>query len=329
MSVSYRETAIHAARVAERRPMIVGLGAIGSWVARWLEANGISFTAYDDDVVSLKNVGAGAFALSDVGTLKASAIGSGCYSFRWDETRANSRSSVWFACADHGATRRQMAEYARLYDTPMYCAKANGADFQIWPVRDADERADFIAFDEAAEANPVRVPCGHSSVGRVASIGAAAALLSAWLKIDVTPDEVEKSYGVAFDPAIGHILPKRWEANREKAELDAHEAARQAFDKSIDALRAASDEMATQDLQQMRRERRERRRRLRTSIHARAIVILDEGGAMETAARVAVLDQTPQRPLERIAQAEANIAAREIEAALSVPETIRIEQVSA
>jgi hypothetical protein len=277
----------------------------------------------------MKNVGAGAFALSDVGTLKASAIGTGCYSFRWDETRANGRSSVWLACADHGATRRQMAEYARLYDTPMYCAKANGAEFQIWSIRDAHERADFQAFDEAAEADPVRVPCGHSSVGRVASIGAAAALLSAWLKIDVTPDEVEKSYGVAFDPAIGHILPKRWEANREKAEADAHEAARQAFEKSIDAMRAASDEMASQDLQQMRDERRERRRRLRTSIHMRAVVMLDGGATAASASRAAVLDQTPRRPLEHIVQAETNIAAREIEAALSVPETIRIEQVSA
>lgn len=307
-------------------PVLIGLGAIGSWVARWLMANGIRFAGYDDDTVSLKNVDAGAFSLDDVGRRKALVL-SGCSTLRWTTERTDASTPALLVCADHGPTRRDAAVHAREIDARFICAKANGGLWQVWDLRsDGCSLDDFLAFDESAEANPVPVPCGDSSVGRIASLGAAAELLSVWSGLEITPDEVEASYGVTYDPAAGHAMRSEWGRRRAKAEAEAEKAARAAFDARISELREQSDGEAIAALNKLRSERAFRRRVHRATIHMRAITSLDAGSSVDSAARNAV---TPtgtgrKRPLCDLAETEARIRAEAEAKSIYIPTSVEI-----
>ena len=311
-------------------PVLIGLGAIGSWVARWLVANGIVFSGYDDDTVSLKNVDAGAFSLDDVGVPKSRAISPAhCYTQRWSAS-VRRPAPAFMVCADDGPTRRDAAVYAREVDAHFICAKANGGLWQVWDLRGGGFSIDdFIAFDEAAEDDPVPVPCGDSSVGRVASIGAAAELLSAWSGLEVTPDEVEASYGVTYDPAAGHAMRSEWERRRAEAEAEAEKAARAAFDARIDELREQSDGEAIAALNKLRRERAFRRWVQRSTIHMRAITSLDTGSSVNSAAQNAVTTTGSKRPLRDIAETEARIKSEAILESIYIPSTVEILEVLA
>lgn len=305
-------------------PVLIGLGAIGSWVARWLMAHGIRFAGYDDDTVSLKNVDAGAFSLDDVGRHKA-VIFSGCSTLRWTTERTDASTPALLVCADHGPTRRDAAVHAREIDAHFICAKANGGLWQVWDLRsDGYSLDDFLAFDESAEANPVPVPCGDSSVGRIASLGAAAELLSVWSGLDITPDEVEASYGVTYDPATGHAMRSAWQRRRAKAEAEAERAARAAFAARIDELREQSDGEAIAALNKLRSERASRRRVHRATIHMRAITSLDAGSSIASAAQNAVTPTGSKRPLCDLAETEAQIRAEAEAKSIYIPTSVEI-----
>jgi len=313
------------ARLSELRagdtPTVIGLGAIGSWVARWLMANGIDFHGFDDDVVATKNLASAAFESSDVGRHKARVLGG--YVRRW--SAGENHIGPILSCADHGPTRREAAGVAaHTFAHAFYCAKANGSDWQVWTVTDSMSLNTFVAFDVAAEADPVRTPCGDSSVGRVASLGAAAEILSAWSGLDVTPAEVEASFGAAFDPALAFALARRWDSVRGDAEAEAQEAAEAAFKDAIDTGRERSDASAIRELRELREDRAAARHRLRSSIHARAIAELDRGESVRDAARIAVRGPVACR-FSRLATIAAGIEARRLQANVSVPDSVTIE----
>lgn len=311
----------------DRQVTLIGVGAIGSWVARWLLANGVPVRAFDGDVVALKNLAAGAFARENVGSYKIRAIGIDGWSHNW--TLGSSTRGDVLVCADHGPTRRDAARVAAENGVQFVCAKANGSLWQVWHVaaNDTSEQLDtFCMFDEAAEADPVTVPCGDSSVGRVASIGAAAEMLSVWAGFDVTAAEVEASFGQSFDPALGYAMQARWDDVRADAEEKAREVARRAFDKAMNDARASSDKYAEDNLADLRVERAARTRRRRASIHQRAIVALDTVHTVKDAARQSV-DGTNR--LAKLAEAEAVVHARMLQSDLSLPSTIALDEVSA
>lgn len=311
---------------ASETPVLIGLGAIGSWVGRWLTANGIYFHAFDSDIVALKNLAAGAFSESEVGAYKTACIVPGLRARRWEAPSVTG--TVVLVCADHGETRRDAAVAAFDNGVPFVCAKANGSLWQVWSVLPGYYPTDFIAFDQAAEANPVTTPCGDASVGRVASLGAAADLLSTWTGLEITPEEVEASYGVKYDPAIGHILASQWEVQRELAEIEAAEAAKIAYDEVIDRVRANTDSRALSALRNIRRARvqRQRGRRSRSTIHMRATCHLDNGRYNVKEAAEAALNWPGRvsRPLSYIAAAESRLAIRETTE--SLPSTITVEE---
>lgn len=311
----------------QENPTLIGLGAIGSWVARWLIANGIRFHAYDNDTVSLKNCTAGAFAPSDAGRYKADIFIGSSTAELWNPGFHSVGTAV-LVCADHGPSRREAAAAAYSYRKPFICAKANGALWQVWHVERDNNPTDFLAFDEAAEANPVATPCGEPTVGRVASLGAAAELLSAWTGLDITAEEVEASYGVAFDPALGHVLNNYWQTVRADADAAAQEAAKRAYDAEIDRQRAKSDSAAMDHLGQLRLERKARQYSNRSTIHMRAVVRLD-GMSTISSTRVreaAIRAVSGYRYLENLARVEAQIEARTLNTRLSIPDTITVEE---
>lgn len=309
-------------RLRSEKPTVIGLGAIGSWVARWLQANGIPFVGFDDDIVALKNLASAAFAQSDMGSYKASAIGGDCLRSRWDSSHHTLEHSA-LVCADHGETRRAVAQKMYSLRRTFLCAKANGSLWQVWHVPAGSSPDDFCAFDMAAEADPVATPCGDSSVGRVASLGAAAEMLSTWSGLDITPREVEDSYGVKYDAALAHVAMQRWNDQRANAESMAAEEAATAFKNAIETARTRSDQESVRALEQLRAKRAGLRAYRRSTIHQRAIVALDNGENLKSAARQAV---PTSRNLDALARAESRLQARNIERELSVPETITIEE---
>lgn len=328
MGADARADKLSALRASEF-PVVIGLGAIGSWVARWMSANGIEYAGYDDDVVSMKNLTAGAFAQDDVGRYKYTALGviNGRRD-RWDLNSSVSRTTSMLVCADHGQTRRDAVKQATHIANrwPFYCAKANGAMWQVWQVARDESPDDFIAFDEAAEANPVLTPCGEATVGRVASLGAAAEILSAWSGLQITPEEVEASYGVKFDAALGHVLTQGWNDLSAAAMEEATEQARQRYEEEIEKARVRSDELAVQALLELRTRRHLLKRKRRSTIHQRAMVMLDTGSSTKDAARSSVGES---RPLSRLSGREKTIAARQLESTLSVPDSVTFLEVSA
>jgi len=309
------------------RPVLIGLGAIGSWVARWLIANGIAFSGYDKDIVSLKNLAAGAFRESEVGRYKSDVFGHMCRPLNWEPTEIfpSNRTSI-LVCADHGQTRRWASQRAHEENRRFVCAKANGSLWQVWHVDQGQSPVDFHAFDEAAEANPVLVPCGDSSVGRVASLGAAAELLSIWAGSEITAEEVEAAYGVKFDPAIVHVIQANWQQNSLEAETVAREVSESAFNDEIDRLRKFRDEQAVDQLAHLRRNRRELKKKQRTTIHQRALYLLDNGTDMKNASRVAVGDN---KVLATLIVVEAGMRASITASELAIPNTIVLEEVFA
>jgi len=309
----------------QQRPVVIGLGAIGSWVARWLVASGIEFQGYDDDVVSLKNLAAGAFEEKDVGRYKAATVAQNhAHRRRWSEEYGLSGTAL--LCADHGPTRRSAARVAKSENARFICAKANGSQWQVWHVDKGESPEDFIAFDEAAEANPVLVPCGDASVGRIASLGAAAELLSVWSGVEITPAEVEAAWGVKFDPALSHFAGSRWKESRSLAENNAQEAAELAFKRSIDSQRDTNDEQALSELRELRERRQKLRREQRTTIHQRGVYHLDDGVSARRAAQTAV---GTVKVLSSLVQAESRCNANKTGSSLGLPETIELVELSA
>lgn len=309
-------------RLRGETPTLIGLGAIGSWIARWLTANGITFYGYDNDIVSLKNLAAGAFQREDVGHYKSDVFGGNTR--LWDDTAGLGHAAL--VCADHGPTRRLAAKMAVEGHRPFLCAKANGSLWQVWHLPVGSRSAeDFIAFDEAAEQNPVTVPCGDPSVGRIASVGAAAELLSVWTGLEISTEEVEAAFGVEYDPAIGFALAKHWESYRAEAELVATEAAQKAFKKAIEVQRSKSDREAEDDLLVLRETRAARKIRQRSTIHQKAIVSLDSGNTIKQAARYAV---GTRHPLRILITAESQVEAQLTAKFLSVPETVTIREIN-
>ena len=305
------------------RPVLIGLGAIGSWAARWLTAHGITFHGYDDDHVSIKNLAAGAFETADIGRAKAGVFSA--HARRWTSGGTNSGTAI-LVCADHGQTRRDAAQRAWSANIPLICAKANGNLWQVWHVKAGDDPADFIAFDIAAEQNPVTVPCGDPSVGRVASVNAAAELLTAWAGFDITAADVENSFGVEYDPALQFFVQAQWNAGRADAETIAHEMAAKAFADAIDAERTARDGAAMQQLAELRAERAQRRKKNRLTLHQKSVYLLDIGGYTAQSAAQKTIGGPK---LAQLVAAESAAAARVLNRELALPETITIEEIPA